>query len=89
MHPNRAQCGSVTTNPSSGAAPGHPAPGARRITITDVARAAGVSIAVVSYALAEIAPRVTLYVNDFNTPARATYRKVGFRQVGEVMSVLF
>ncbi len=45
--------------------------------------------AVVSYALAEIAPRVTLYVNDFNTPARATYRKVGFRQVGEVMSVLF
>ncbi|WP_285733403.1 GNAT family N-acetyltransferase [Nocardiopsis sp. ATB16-24] len=45
--------------------------------------------AVVEYALAEIAPRVTLYVNDFNTPARAAYRKVGFRQVGEVMSVLF
>lgn len=45
--------------------------------------------AVVSYALAEIAPRVTLYVNDFNVPARATYQKVGFRQVGEVMSVLF
>ncbi|HJE59772.1 MAG TPA: GNAT family N-acetyltransferase [Nocardiopsis listeri] len=45
--------------------------------------------AVVNYALAEIAPRVTLYVNDFNTPARATYSRVGFRQVGEVMSVLF
>ncbi|MFD6952486.1 GCN5 family acetyltransferase [Nocardiopsis sp. TSRI0078] len=45
--------------------------------------------AVVNYALAEIAPRVTLYVNDYNAPARATYRKVGFRQVGEVMSVLF
>ncbi|MEU3017912.1 MULTISPECIES: GNAT family N-acetyltransferase [unclassified Nocardiopsis] len=45
--------------------------------------------AVVNYALAEIAPRVTLYVNDFNTPARATYQRVGFRQVGEVMSVLF
>ena len=45
--------------------------------------------AVVRYALAEIAPRVTLYVNDFNGPARAAYRKVGFRQVGEVMSVLF
>ncbi|WP_150238902.1 GNAT family N-acetyltransferase [Nocardiopsis quinghaiensis] len=45
--------------------------------------------AVVNYALAEIAPRVTLYVNDFNTPARAAYQKVGFRQVGEVMSVLF
>ncbi|KOX22138.1 GNAT family N-acetyltransferase [Nocardiopsis sp. NRRL B-16309] len=45
--------------------------------------------AVVEYALAEIAPRVTLYVNDFNTPARAAYHRVGFRQVGEVMSVLF
>lgn len=45
--------------------------------------------AVVQYALAEIAPRVTLYVNDFNTPARAAYHRVGFRQVGEVMSVLF
>lgn len=45
--------------------------------------------AVVNYALAEIAPRVTLYVNDFNAPARATYGRVGFRQVGEVMSVLF
>ncbi|MDE3721241.1 GNAT family N-acetyltransferase [Nocardiopsis sp. N85] len=50
--------------------------------------AAGMA-AVVEHALAEIAPRVTLYVNDFNTPARATYRRVGFRQVGEVMSVLF
>lgn len=46
-------------------------------------------VAVVEYALAEIAPRVTLYVNDFNTPARAAYQRVGFRQVGEVMSVLF
>ncbi|GHD26129.1 GNAT family N-acetyltransferase [Nocardiopsis kunsanensis] len=45
--------------------------------------------AVVEYALAEIAPRVTLYVNDFNLAARATYERVGFRQVGEVMSVLF
>ncbi|WP_028648365.1 GNAT family N-acetyltransferase [Nocardiopsis sp. CNT312] len=50
---------------------------------------AGGMAAVVRYALAEIAPRVTLYVNDFNTAARATYRRVGFRQVGEVMSVLF
>ncbi|WP_159940827.1 MULTISPECIES: GNAT family N-acetyltransferase [unclassified Nocardiopsis] len=45
--------------------------------------------AVVEYALAEIAPRVTLYVNDYNTAARAAYGRVGFRQVGEVMSVLF
>jgi len=50
--------------------------------------AAGMA-AVVEYALAEIAPRVTLYVNDFNAPARAAYQRVGFRQVGEVMSVLF
>ncbi|MFV2198705.1 GNAT family N-acetyltransferase [Nocardiopsis sp. LOL_012] len=50
---------------------------------------AGGMAAVVRYALAEIAPRVTLYVNDFNTAARAAYRRVGFRQVGEVMSVLF
>ncbi|WP_285757896.1 DUF4081 domain-containing GNAT family N-acetyltransferase [Nocardiopsis ansamitocini] len=45
--------------------------------------------AVVQAARAEIAPRVTLYVNDFNTPARAVYQKVGFREVGEVMSILF
>lgn len=50
--------------------------------------AAGMA-AVVDYALSDIAPRVTLYVNDYNTPARATYQRVGFRQVGEVMSVLF
>ncbi|MDA0562754.1 GNAT family N-acetyltransferase [Streptomonospora sp. S1-112] len=45
--------------------------------------------AVVRRALAEIAPRVTLYVNDYNTPARAAYRRVGFREVGAVRSVLF
>ncbi|MBB4933483.1 hypothetical protein F4561_004303 [Lipingzhangella halophila] len=45
--------------------------------------------AVVRYALAEIAPCVTLYVNDYNTPARAAYRRVGFREVGAVRSVLF
>jgi hypothetical protein len=32
---------------------------------------------------------VSLYVNDFNTPARATYLRAGFAEVGEFMSVLF
>ncbi len=32
---------------------------------------------------------VSLYVNDFNAPARAAYRRVGFTEVGTFMSVLF
>jgi hypothetical protein len=32
---------------------------------------------------------VSLYVNDFNAPARAVYRRVGFREVGCYASVLF
>jgi predicted GNAT family acetyltransferase len=31
----------------------------------------------------------SLYVNSFNTAARATYRRVGFRQVGTYATVLF
>src|SRR3954451_11568258 len=45
--------------------------------------------AVVEYARATIAPVVSLYVNDFNVPARAAYRRVGFREVGQYASVLF
>jgi predicted GNAT family acetyltransferase len=37
----------------------------------------------------EAAPVVSLYVNDFNHAARATYRRVGFADVGQFMSVLF
>jgi uncharacterized protein len=44
--------------------------------------------AVVLHAL-RIAPVVSLYVNDFNVPARAAYRRVGFTEVGTFMSVLF
>jgi len=32
---------------------------------------------------------VSLYVNDYNTAARAAYDRVGFRQVGTYASVLF
>ncbi|TFV47183.1 DUF4081 domain-containing GNAT family N-acetyltransferase [Blastococcus sp. TF02A-35] len=45
--------------------------------------------AVVEYARAVIAPVVSLYVNDYNTRARAAYGRVGFREVGMYSSVLF
>ena len=45
--------------------------------------------AVVATALRDIAPIVSLYVNDYNEAARAAYRRVGLRQVGTFMSVLF
>jgi hypothetical protein len=45
--------------------------------------------AVVALARQSISPVVSLYVNDFNTPGRATYKRAGFTEVGEFMSVLF
>lgn len=45
--------------------------------------------AVLAYALREVSPLVSLYVNDYNAPARAAYRRVGFREVGTFTSVLF
>jgi uncharacterized protein len=45
--------------------------------------------AVVAAALRSVAPVVSLYVNDFNLPARAAYRRVGFAEAGTFMSVLF
>jgi uncharacterized protein len=51
--------------------------------------AAGGMAAVVAAARRTFAPVVSLYVNDFNAPARAAYQRVGFTQVGEFTSVLF
>jgi predicted GNAT family acetyltransferase len=56
-------------------------------------RGRGLSIsgmaAVVAACLRDIAPAVSLYVNDFNLPARRAYERVGFAQVGSFASVLF
>ena len=45
--------------------------------------------AVVASARRDIAPVVSLYVNDYNLAARASYRRVGFTDRGAFMSVLF
>jgi predicted GNAT family acetyltransferase len=45
--------------------------------------------AVLADALRWAAPVVSLYVNDFNTSARAVYERCGFHQVGEFATVLF
>ncbi|MGO0577235.1 GNAT family N-acetyltransferase [Ornithinimicrobium panacihumi] len=50
--------------------------------------AAPAMAAVVEQTLARVAPTATLYVNDFNAPAIATYRRVGFVQTGTFATVL-
>jgi uncharacterized protein len=45
--------------------------------------------AVLELARRTVAPVVSLYVNDYNAAARRVYDRVGFRQVGTCMSVLF
>ncbi|WP_067482254.1 GNAT family N-acetyltransferase [Actinomadura hibisca] len=56
-------------------------------------RGRGLSVAgmaaLVQESLRSIAPTVSLYVNDYNTRARAAYRRVGFAETGAFMSVLF
>jgi predicted GNAT family acetyltransferase len=44
--------------------------------------------AVIDAAL-RLAPSVSLYVNDFNLPARAVYDKLGMRQVATMATVMF
>ncbi len=45
--------------------------------------------AVVRDALRRVAPTVSLYVNDFNAPARHVYERCGFEQVDTFATVLF
>jgi predicted GNAT family acetyltransferase len=45
--------------------------------------------AVVRDALRRVAPTVSLYVNDYNVPARRTYARCGFSEVGTFATVLF
>jgi predicted GNAT family acetyltransferase len=50
--------------------------------------APGMMAAVVQLARS-VAPVVSLYVNDYNAPARATYARVGFQQSGEFATILY
>jgi predicted GNAT family acetyltransferase len=45
--------------------------------------------AVVRDALLRVAPTVSLYVNDFNRPARRVYERCGFHPVGTLATILF
>lgn len=36
-----------------------------------------------------VTPTVSLYVNDYNLPALATYRRVGFQRIGEFATILY
>ena len=68
-------------------------PTRKRLWVNPERRGEGLAAAgmatVVEQARRSIAPVVSLYVNDFNAPARAAYRRAGFTQVDTFMSVLF
>jgi uncharacterized protein len=51
--------------------------------------AAAAMAAVVRDALRRVAPTVSLYVNDYNAPARRVYARCGFAQAGTFATVLF
>jgi predicted GNAT family acetyltransferase len=51
--------------------------------------AAGAMAAVLRDALRRVAPTVSLYVNDYNTPARRVYARCGFVPNGSFATVLF
>jgi hypothetical protein len=63
------------------------------VWVDPAVRGQGLSVAgmaaVVAACLRDVAPAVSLYVNDFNAPARRSYERVGFKEVGTFASVLF
>jgi len=48
---------------------------------------AGAAMAAVVMLARKVVPTVSLYVNDYNLPARATYARVGFSKVGEFATI--
>ena len=50
---------------------------------------AALMAAALEQAMTEHAPLATLYVNDFNAPALAAYRRVGMERVGTFSTILF
>jgi predicted GNAT family acetyltransferase len=63
------------------------------VWITPARRGGGLAASYVSavcdYALSELAPVVTLYVNEHNEPARRTYARVGFVERCRFATILF
>ena len=51
--------------------------------------AAAAMAAVTRDALRRVAPTVSLYVNDYNTPARRVYARCGFTSAGSFATILF
>ena len=45
--------------------------------------------AVVELVRREVAPVVSLYVNEWNDPARAAYERVGFRETARFSTIMF
>lgn len=63
------------------------------VWISPSLRGQGLAVPALAATIVEIrascAPTVSLYVNDFNIPARKTYENVGFKQVATFATVLF